>query len=336
MTATAPVASRSLIPPEEKFWQRYSPHHEAPLSGITSTVIHALVIALLLLIVYVHSITKLDDATRPVPVDVMKVGSGKGGQVPAGGVGPGGGDPIDREGGGDRRVEPPSVPPLTASQTQGVKEQFPDDPIAEHYLKKGGSTPAFDFLGLQKEAMQTLRKGLKPGVGGGPSKDRAGGSDDGLTRIDPRLARALRWDITFNTRDGNDYLAQLAGLGAKIGIPIEGKEGQFLLVDDLKNPTAAVKRDVATLGLIYWIDKKPASVQSLFSVVPHHQPSQPSYFVAFFPRKLEDRMLDLEMDAAARMFNIRDEDRIHLTQFEVFRSGTGHDIRVKAVFPKQR
>ena len=26
----------ALIPPEEKFWQRYSPHHEFPLSTVTS------------------------------------------------------------------------------------------------------------------------------------------------------------------------------------------------------------------------------------------------------------------------------------------------------------
>src|SRR5437660_12421433 len=101
MTTSAPVAnprvlSQPLIPPEEKFWQRYSPHNQAPLSGVTSTVIHVLVIGLLLLIVYVHGMTKLDDAARPLPVDVMKFGIGKSGQPGAGGIGPGGGDLIDR------------------------------------------------------------------------------------------------------------------------------------------------------------------------------------------------------------------------------------------------
>src|SRR5438128_557310 len=101
MTTSAPVAnprvlSQPLIPPEEKFWQRYSPHNEAPLSGVTSTVIHVLAIGLLLLIVYAHSLMKIDDASRPLPVDVMKFGAGKGDRPGAGGVGLGGGDEIDQ------------------------------------------------------------------------------------------------------------------------------------------------------------------------------------------------------------------------------------------------
>ena len=70
--------NHGLLPPEQRLWQRYSPHNEAPLSGVTSTVIHALVIGLLLLIIYVHGITQLDDANRPLPVDgeeIMHFGS---------------------------------------------------------------------------------------------------------------------------------------------------------------------------------------------------------------------------------------------------------------------
>src|SRR5947209_9503000 len=143
MTASAAmtdprIASQPLIPPEEKFWQRYSPHNEAPLSGVTSTVIHALAIGLLLLIIYVHSMTKLDDATRALPLEVVKFGAGKDGQGGAGGVGPGGGDLIDREGGGENRIGPSAPPPpepLSPARVEGVKEQFRDDPTAEYYLK---------------------------------------------------------------------------------------------------------------------------------------------------------------------------------------------------------
>src|SRR5438552_10612502 len=120
MTATAPVVSQPLIPPEEKFWQRYSPHNEAPLSGVTSTVIHVLAIGLLLLIVYAHSLMKIDDAARPLPVDVMKFGAGKGGPLDAGGVGNGGGDTIDQKGGGEKRVQPPPVPSLPVAKARGV------------------------------------------------------------------------------------------------------------------------------------------------------------------------------------------------------------------------
>jgi hypothetical protein len=339
MTATATVASPPLIPPEEKFWQRYSPHNEAPLSGVTSTIIHALVLGLLLLVVYVHHMTKLDDANRPLPVDVIKFVSGKTGQPGAGGIRPGGGDEIDREGGGQNRTAPmpPPIIPLKPADVQGVLEQFPDDPNAKYYLSQGkGSAPAFDFFGLEKEARQTLRKGLQPGMGGGPGKEKAVGRGDGFPSLDERVARALRWDITFKTSNGSDYLAQLAGLGARIGIPVEGREGQYLLVNDLRNPMIAQSTDVSSLGLMYWIDSKPQSVQSLYSVVPHHQPNQPSYFVAFFPRRVEDRLLDLEMDFAARKYNFsrKDENKIHLTKFTVIRSGGSYDVRVDMVYPK--
>src|SRR5262245_40269154 len=33
-------------PPEERFWKRYSPHHEFPLSGSASTAIHIVAIVL--------------------------------------------------------------------------------------------------------------------------------------------------------------------------------------------------------------------------------------------------------------------------------------------------
>ena len=29
------ATKKPLVPPDEKFWVRYSPHHEAPLSGVS-------------------------------------------------------------------------------------------------------------------------------------------------------------------------------------------------------------------------------------------------------------------------------------------------------------
>src|SRR5436305_13082532 len=92
--APRPTASQALIPPDEKFWQRYSPHSEAPLSGVTSAVLHILAIGLLLLIVYIKYMTGVEEENRSLPVDVVKFGGGGG--TPGGkGVGPGGaeGDP---------------------------------------------------------------------------------------------------------------------------------------------------------------------------------------------------------------------------------------------------
>src|SRR5262249_19170941 len=39
----------SLVPPDEKFWQRYSPHHEFPISSASSLFLHVLTLGLLAL-----------------------------------------------------------------------------------------------------------------------------------------------------------------------------------------------------------------------------------------------------------------------------------------------
>jgi hypothetical protein len=362
MAASAPTAeprssTQPLIPPEEKFWQRYSPHSEAPLSGVTSAVVHILAIGLLLLIIYIKYMTHVDDENRSLPVDVVRFGGGGGGN-PGGKVGgPGGqesGDPDGGDSSSDRPMgpPPPDLPSLTPAKAEGIKQEFNNDPTAEYYAQKG-STSFNTITDLEKGARDTLRKSINPGAGGGggggmggsgrdggrdTGKDTGmgGGVGEGKGALNIREKRVLRWAMTFNTRDGKDYLDQLRGLGAKIGIPIEGKEGQFLLVDDLKNEKVAVQKDVTKLNLIYWVDNKPESVQSLFSQMPHHQPSLPSYFVAFFPPKLEARLLDLEMDFAARRYNgLRDENKIHETKFDVFRSGAGYDVRVNMVYLKR-
>src|SRR5439155_4446207 len=80
-TVAAPrtAAGQSLLPPEEQFWNRYSPHHEAPLSGVTSTILHLLALLLLLGIIWMQNMLKTDELYNPVPVDVVRMKLGGGG-----------------------------------------------------------------------------------------------------------------------------------------------------------------------------------------------------------------------------------------------------------------
>src|SRR5437773_917175 len=70
MSTSTPVpADRPpLVPPEEQFWQRYSAHNEAPLSGVSSTVLHALILLLILGVGWVQSFIQADEQLRPVPI----------------------------------------------------------------------------------------------------------------------------------------------------------------------------------------------------------------------------------------------------------------------------
>src|SRR5438552_15325066 len=63
----------SVSPPQQEFWQRYSPHHEFPLSSITSVTLHALVIVLLLLGAWVAIRLGFGNEKGNLPVDVVPI-----------------------------------------------------------------------------------------------------------------------------------------------------------------------------------------------------------------------------------------------------------------------
>src|SRR5208282_1672626 len=81
------------LPPEERFWKRYSANHECPLSGVTSFALHALILAALLGGAWVLARLGLMSKDKPPPVDaVVIVGGGGSGPRIAGGRGPGNGE----------------------------------------------------------------------------------------------------------------------------------------------------------------------------------------------------------------------------------------------------
>src|SRR5262245_64578862 len=96
MSTTKPAASKSPIPPEEQFWQRYSPHYEFPLSTVSSIAIHGLVLAMLAVVGYLVAKWAMAKQTPLPEIGVVVVGGG-GGNPKGEGPGPGG--------------EPPSAPP---------------------------------------------------------------------------------------------------------------------------------------------------------------------------------------------------------------------------------
>src|SRR3954467_6313078 len=68
-----------LVPPEEQFWVHYSPHHEFPLSTVTSFALHALVVGLLILVAWVAVKLGLNAENKPADVDAIAVVGGGGG-----------------------------------------------------------------------------------------------------------------------------------------------------------------------------------------------------------------------------------------------------------------
>src|SRR5687767_11061365 len=121
-----------IAPPEERFWKRYSPRGEAPLSISGSLAVHVLIGgALLLGGVYLASLLYKPD--HKMPVEVVRLGEpGKPpGNKAAPGL-PGVGDPFedDRPGDpGDPPVgeKPPPRPKLTQVDRDRIIQDFPPE-----------------------------------------------------------------------------------------------------------------------------------------------------------------------------------------------------------------
>jgi hypothetical protein len=87
--------------------------------------------------------------------------------------------------------------------------------------------------------------------------------------------------------------------------------------DLLSRPVRPQPEDLAGMDKIYWIDDKPASVASLSAAMGLQPP--PSHVAAFFPKELEEKLLNLEK---RRLPRGRTEDDIDETRFEVRRAGS--------------
>src|SRR5579884_3305860 len=83
-------AANGKVLPEEQFWQRYSPHHEFPLSSTASVALHILVLAFLSVAAWA-ALYFFGDDTKPPDVSAVVVDSGGGGSKNGVENGPGSG-----------------------------------------------------------------------------------------------------------------------------------------------------------------------------------------------------------------------------------------------------
>jgi hypothetical protein len=339
-SSSTPAATPRL-PPDERFWQRYSPHHEFPLSGVLSAGLHLVVVALLLLAAWV-AFSFVSQANKPLPVEAISV-EHEGGS---------GGDP---RGAGNVPGTDSTRPPAAENTgpTEGTGPAHPDvklndldagkvDPLEVNLKDERGENPfpvspdvRERLEKVSKALRQELNKGLAAPKGerGPKGGDKNGPGDaDARGNLTQRQKRVLRWSMVFNTESGEDYLRQLAnikpGSGAILAVP-QGPDGKsFRVLRDLKrHPAAGEVEDLAKIHRIYWVDDKPESVRGLARAlgIP-----APPYIVAFFPEELEQHLAKLERD-----YKGRSEDQIAETKFSVLRSPDGaYRAQVVAQVPK--
>jgi hypothetical protein len=341
-TATSPKPVHRSVPPEERFWKRYSPNSELPLSGVSSLALHALLLGLLLLAAWAAYLFGLDAPPRPVPQEVVKLAERPGGSggKPKGKAGSDGRDPQPRErDDGNRKDaeadEPPPRPPVF--DPKKILGQLPpelsDNPLVQARARQGASLDS--LRDAQTEADSKLRGALRrpaakgqdgPGKDGnkGAGKDKGDGDREGPNKdrqgIPIRLERALRWHMTFNTRRPGEYLTQLRALGAILAIPTA--DGRDYVV--VFHPEGKTVKDVRELNRVYWKDYDPHSVAEIMRSLGRKD--RPSHFVALLPHRLEDQLADLERKEAEK--HGKAEDQIFETRFVVVHQGTQYVPRL--------
>jgi hypothetical protein len=335
-----------LTPPDEQFWVRYSPHHEFPLSSISSVALHLLLILLVFLAIWVASFVWHEDP-RSVPVDAVVVEeTGGGGGNPDGkGKGPGDGGAPPEE--AVEKKQDPDQPVTNLPKELNIPRDVDPLDIPTFSNDKGDRQAAIpevmrSLAKLDKEVRQKLFVAAGEGKGGtgkdggtGTGKDTGQDSGTGpgkgtLTRTQQRM---LRWTMIFNTNDGKDYARQLSDLGAIVAYQDPADTNEYLVLEDLTGNAKAARQDITQIKRIFWVDDKGSSVASLAGAL---KVPKPEFFAMFFPSSLETQLNKLEMEAANQKRRGATEDQINWTRFKVVNAGGKYQVQVEELELKRR
>jgi hypothetical protein len=330
MAAEAPAPPSP--PVEAPFWQKYSKHHEMPISGLASLAWHVLAIVLIVGLAFVVSHYRDSD----MPIEVINISTGGGGGNPLG-LGPGRGDanPLV-EAAAQRDLPPDAILPrepladitdMPIKVPDLLKDMNVDQEAAREIAKiaERGTQAMKKLAGLDQKTREGLMGHGKggPGSGGGSGTgDGPGiGGGEGPNSGTIRAKRKLRWTIMFNTVSGHDYLRQLDALGAILAV--KAPDGELKSIRNLlQRPAKLEVEDLQKLNRIFWIDDKPDTVEQLAQAMA--LPFTPPQVIALFPYKFEKELLDKELK-----FRGRKEEEILETRFQVLmRGGKNYQIVV--------
>lgn len=305
--------NEELAPPDERFWFRYSRHHELPLSGVVSAVLHIGTLALLLLGVF-SLFGNGDPPAVPMELVDYDEGGGQGGKddQPLLGVHPGG-DVTDIvaerheqpniQDAGQKLDVPKPVEPIVKLPDEAGDIVVPRNPNIQQPLPK-----LAPLLKGSPEGTTTKGTGTK---GDGTSAYPKGG------KLDVHKKRQIRWTMSFRTIDVRDYVRQLQALGATIGI--QHRDGKIQLVKDLSRRPVELQSASKHPERIFWLDDNPQSVAGMTAELQLTE--TPWRIIAYFPETLENKLLEKEL-AYGKRFGRNSEEAIRETRFEIrFRGG---------------
>src|SRR5262249_23908868 len=341
-TSTPEANSATLVPPEERFWKRYSPHHEAPLSGVVSFVLHGFVIGILALAAMFLT-QRREAETRPVSMDVV--------QLEGGGTG--------FEGGGGGGDPGPQGPTKQGARTENVfgqkseepnKPENPTTPTFEKVQQKAFDVPQIPVSGpieiddslkaVADDARAALQKAISGPVGdpeGGTSsgKQGSGGTGDGpgkgnksgpgtgqggypgrkATRAEI-FAQRWRFDLEGN---GKQHADKLRAAGVVLVVP--DPTGKLLVIRDLgRRPVEPRAENLEPFkDAVRWENRQPQSTVALAREL--RLKWAPPIVFLLLPKDREQLMADAEQAYAEK--NGRSLRTIQETWFDFQVRGDG-------------
>ena len=322
-TPPQPAAKPQLVPPEERFWKKYSPHFEFPLSSVGSVALHILVIGLF--IIYLAKLLNTGPDKTPVPVRTVAITSGDGDGAP--GDGSGGGEPKEN-------IDPneqPALPKINVPTPElkrtfvSVKEWVPeikDDPEAQAALVD--SEPFKRLSGLSEDIQKKMLAGTSGKVGKGNNEGEGLGNSGKKGPGGPGSStgeRSLRWTLSFSTRDGRDYLNQLQALKATIIIPQPPDFKSAFVIKDVNQPEVREPFNGNPNGQMFFVDDNPESIAKVSAALNLN--FAPPQFAAMFPKEVEAELARLE-----RSYRGRKESEIGGTTFKILIVGGKYQITV--------
>jgi hypothetical protein len=321
--ATKP-ANSEYAPPEEQFWQKYSPHYEFPIANVASIALHVLAVVV---IIYITTTLMKTDEKTPVPTRGMVIQDDTPGNR-QGGPGSGG---VEARKEADDHERPQEVKVIPEAQLKkelvSAKSWTPE--LNDDALQKIVQSPGYEKLkdvneDIKKRLSQGFSGNAKKGSGMGSGMDDTGGGPGGKTGTGDASTsgnRSIRWTIVFNTSSGKNYLEQLNAFKAKVVIPEPPKWKTNRLFEVITEPNPGKPLADQDLPKMYFVDEKAESAAKVAEALGLD--FKPPNFIAFFPKEVEN-----ELAAKETSYRNRREDQVYSTTFRVLNRDGKHVITV--------
>ena len=276
----------SLPATNEKFWRRYSPCHELPLSSASSLCVHVLVVSFLLA-ASLSALARKESHGDELPLAIYPDDS----PASTANEAPGLLAPKNDD-------DPPIVSiPAARSSRQPLPENL-EEPKAtvRDFPELNSSQPGRMILDATSaiDALAKIGETSEPLLGPAPADPHAPTTEKNNPRSPPNDLRSdkvrPRWQVNFTVADARDHLRQFAGLGAILAFP-DGA-GRYHVFRALDRRQAGKVEDVSKIERIWFIDQNVETVAGIAQLLGMR--GQPKMLVAFFPKELEAEMERLE------------------------------------------